>query len=280
MGNLKHGTILLGIVLVALTIIAPLTVYAQTSTKPAVPEFSLKYFEHPYDVPPTTSVDPYTGKTVTVQEGYHIENRSIEVVIKNQPFSSYTDSVGNNIALLYNIRWKGHFEDSWKYCAGEPATFDNTKDYVHASGSTNTVAVGGLNSKSADYNFFVYIPSGSSQGGQVDFQVKALFGYSNRVYAGDQIPLGATYYYNFTGAESDWSNIQTFNLDNNSTTTASPTETAKSSQNPETTPTKPVSQVGVIFGFDWEIIALVVAVIAVLTGAVVVLWRNRTTVGK
>ncbi len=267
----KYVTLTLVTILIlsSLTIIKPVN---SEITKPSVPEFTLRLAHHPYDVPPVTTIDPYTGKSVTTQEGYHIENRSIEVVINNQPFSAYNNLAGNNIALLYNIRWKGHFEDSWNYYAGVAATLENTRDYVHAWGSTDTVVVGGLswNEESTGYNFFIAMPSEGSQGGQVDFQVKALFGYSNQVYAGDMIPLGATYYYNFTGSESDWSNTKTFNLDSNSTT-SSPAATVKPSQtqNSEPTPTQSISPTGQLFGFDWQIIALIITIVVIVAITIV-----------
>ena len=64
--------------------------------KPSVPEFTVKAVSHPYDVPTTYSTDPYTGETIT-HEGYHVENKSIEVWIKNQPFTPYADADGHEI---------------------------------------------------------------------------------------------------------------------------------------------------------------------------------------
>ena len=62
---------------------------AQSTLKPYVPEFTLKYLDNSYDVPPTYGTDPYTGNNVTTQAGYHVQNESVEVIIKNQPFTSY-----------------------------------------------------------------------------------------------------------------------------------------------------------------------------------------------
>jgi hypothetical protein len=80
----------------------PVVVYAQTL--PSVPEFTLKFEAQPYDLPPTYGIDSYTGKNVTIAEGGHVENKSIVVTIKNQPSSG---------DLYYNVRYKGHFEESW-----------------------------------------------------------------------------------------------------------------------------------------------------------------------
>jgi len=88
--------------------------------KPSVPEFTLKVVEYPYDVAPTTTADPYTGKTVTTQADYHVENKSIEITIINQPFSPYDDANDKRISLYYNVTVKGHYEDNWDYCFNNP----------------------------------------------------------------------------------------------------------------------------------------------------------------
>ena len=68
---------------------------ALAQTKPAVPEFTLKFSDdsYGYSVPPTYSIDTFTGKNVTTQVGYYtyVENKSVEVTIKNQPFDNYKD---------------------------------------------------------------------------------------------------------------------------------------------------------------------------------------------
>ncbi|MCL2691148.1 MAG: hypothetical protein FWE56_02700, partial [Candidatus Bathyarchaeota archaeon] len=58
-----------------LTII-PVTV--QAATKPSIPQFSVNFVNHPYDVPPTTSTHPYTG-VVTNTPGYRVDNWTIDV---------------------------------------------------------------------------------------------------------------------------------------------------------------------------------------------------------
>ena len=78
--------------------------------KPSVPEFTVELVDTSYDVPTTYSTDPYTGDTVT-HKGYHVARRTIEVRIKNQPFTPFTDSGGQEIKFYYNIRIKGHYEE-------------------------------------------------------------------------------------------------------------------------------------------------------------------------
>ncbi len=83
---------------------------AQTVTTPSVPQFTVKIIDNSHDVPPTQTTDQYTGVTTT-QPGYHVDNRTIEVSIKNQPFTPYTNASGNKISLFYWIEFKGHFGD-------------------------------------------------------------------------------------------------------------------------------------------------------------------------
>jgi hypothetical protein len=51
--------------------ITPTPTLATTTdtTTPKIPEFTLQYFDHSYDVPPTYKIEPYTGKTVVDHAG-------------------------------------------------------------------------------------------------------------------------------------------------------------------------------------------------------------------
>ena len=82
----KHVTLILVAILTlsSLTMIRPAT---SQITKPSVPEFTLQIVTKPYDIPTTYSTNPYTGKTIT-SPGYHVENMSIIIQIKNQPFTA------------------------------------------------------------------------------------------------------------------------------------------------------------------------------------------------
>jgi hypothetical protein len=110
----KLSLLMLLFILVAPNLLIAESVSAQSIPKPTVPEFTLKYVDHSYDVPPTYETDPYTGKTVLTQAGYHVQNNSVELIIKNQPYHSYTNENGSRIWLYYLVAVKGHF-DNWKY---------------------------------------------------------------------------------------------------------------------------------------------------------------------
>lgn len=217
-------------------------------------------------MPPTTSIDPYTGKAVTAQEGYHVKNASIQLTIKNQHFAPYTDSQGNSIILSYNVSIKGSYSNDWKYYYRIPLS--------PAKGEYTliTFCSGSSYNESDWYNIRFEVPSS----GKIDFRVEALIGYCNETVTPFPISGGLWHSYEFIGESSGWSNIQTLNLDNNSATTASSTETVKPSQNSEPTSTEPVSHAGLLFGFDWQITALiatVVGVVAVTFG--LMFWQKR-----
>ena len=211
---------------------------AQSIPKPSVPTFTVKYVDNSYDVPPvtTTTTDPYTGEnqTVTIQDGYHVDNRTMIFNIKNQPFTSYNDSSGNYIDFYYNFRYKGHFGTEWSYYPFNPSGVSNgfyggidfiPFTYYPASNYEFTVTSININTLSIPDN------------GQVDFQVQAQLGYitdTSSAYASRV--FGAVY--NFTGESSDWSNTQTVTIGQTSTSPlTSPNQTL--SPAPTSTPTVP-----------------------------------------
>lgn len=210
--------------------------------KPSVPEFTIKYVDNSYDyyVPPTYSVDPYTGNNVTsvVGQNIHMENKSIEVMIKTQPFVPYIDLDGNNVSLYYNVRSKGHYGNNW----------NNYRSFVEgypASNSDYTVLTFELGSDwlgSNSYNGKIgEIPDGSL----IDFQIEALIGYYNEslvpIYPGHALsPMTAVF--TFNGETSDWSNTQTITIPVASaspsaspTSTSTPTSSPSSSESPAIT---------------------------------------------
>jgi len=228
-------------------------------TKPAVPEFAVQIVAYPYDVPTTHSIDPYTGQDVTHQ-GYHVENKSIEVRIKNQPFTPYwvidPDSGSNmTVSLHYNVWVKGHFAEGWSqvYFLSDGLPIQSSGEYT-------------VFSLPVDY------PSGA----QVDFKVEAMAGYVHR-------PIGPSGWptWTFTGEES-WSNVQTITIDANSVVVpaqspASPNETSALSQSS--------TQVAASqSGFSWMevatfavlglVIALLIVVIVFLHRRIQVLERK------
>jgi hypothetical protein len=274
MKHSKTCPILIILILSFLTILLVFNPGVLAASNPSVPQFTLQYVDHSYDIPPTYGTDPYTGNTIMKTYGSHVDNRTIDVTIMNQPFTPYKDSSNNTIQLYYNVRSKGHFEE-WN---GDSDFGSHSVRGLQASSSTYTVI-------SFDIQYW-----GVSAGGQIDFQVEAITGYAYY----DASACGTNY--QTTVGNSGWSSIQTITIGNpanvSSTTPPistpnlptfnpyNPTVTPSPSQNPTSTPILPGAQTGGLFGFVWVQTALIVMaiVIAVLVVALVsVTWRRSAT---
>jgi hypothetical protein len=225
----KRAVLLLIAVLAASNLLMVGSVFAQSTPTPSVPEFTLKLEAHPYDLPPVYETNPYTGDTVMTEESYRVENKSIVVSIKNQPFP--TSFNGVNCYLYYYVRVKGHFEESWSVLMRLYAsdTEYTTKTYILE-----------------DDHELNYKLEGIDSGGEVDFQVKAKAGYDSQVWITDHPtlvgPLSGHYEAGIAmGEESDWSNTQTIKVPANeplsSTTTPTPSQTPTATQTPTPSPT-------------------------------------------
>ena len=173
--------VLIFLVLTSLMVFSVNFVNVCAVDKPSVPQFSVKFIDKSYDVPPTQTKDPYTGETTT-QHGYRVNDGWLEVTIKNQPF---TIAPHNNSRLYYLAQVKGHFggDDDWFTLAPTGADLG----YVEQSDPGYTVILG-----NGRYD----------SGVQLDFRVKAVIGYPFRIPVIDLI----------VEAESDWSNIQTITI--------------------------------------------------------------------
>jgi hypothetical protein len=232
-------------------------------TKPSVPQFTVKLVAHPYDVPPTatTTIDQYTGKEiVTTTPGYHVENKSIEITINNQPFAPYADAEGHHINLYYNVRFKGHFGQDWEelypYEPIRNGEFGTYHQNPPQSSSGYTV---------------ISFPAEYPDGALVDFQVQTLEGFYTEWWPFTGVSGMA---WQFTGESSDWSNTQTLTIGGSvptatpnpspSQSTPTPNESASPSQNPTSTPGSSDTQSGVLFGLSGEQTALAVSCVSVV----------------
>ena len=251
MGKIPKTSALILTLIIAISCLTLLTVKpanAQTIPKPSVPEFTLKFVDHSYDVPPTTTTttDPYTGKqTTATQAGYRVYNQSIYVVIKNQPFTPYNDTNGHYINLAYAIHWKGHYGNSWNnlpnrtayYGAqdalgyGTPPYGDNTTIVFGLDWKENPIEIRAIN-RDFDYDYFL---GGVPVNGTVDFQIQAFIGYSELVPIQPILLNPNGYYQVVTGQSSDWSNIETITVADGSVSNST-------SPNPSPTPTPTVPE--------------------------------------
>lgn len=75
----------------------------QTIPAPSVPEFTVTFVNSSYD-----ALDPYTGAS------QRVANNTVQITIKNQPFSTIYNPKGNmTTSLFYNLQVKGHYTDRW-----------------------------------------------------------------------------------------------------------------------------------------------------------------------
>lgn len=215
--------LILLIALPSLTLLTSKPVTAQASVTPSVPEFSLKVIDNSYDVPPhpSSTNDPDTGDPIpTTVPGYHVDNKTIQITIKNQPFTpdSSNDKTNN---LYYNFSYRGHNEDEWQYYTihGYESGDDEPQFY---SQSTSGYTV-------------IEIEAPSS--GEIDFRVRAQIGYYF-TYFGDMLSqIWGHYGFSFEGQVSSWSSPQTINVLTGAQTSSILTPTPTSTASPTTTDT-------------------------------------------
>jgi hypothetical protein len=245
------------------------------AASPSVPGFTVAYVDHSYDVPPTYGKDPYTGQTIVTNGGYHVDNRTVDVTIKYQPFTPYLEG-NQTVQMYYSVRSKGHF-DNWA-----DATSIHSMDAIQPSGSGDTVV---------SFNIQYWnVP----QGGQIDFQVQSYTAYTVNSYSGGCFTGSSTN----RVAESGWSGTVTITIgdptpatatapptpapyptDSPTYTTPYPTSTVSPYQQPTATPVFPNILTGVLSGVGWEQTALIImaVIIACFLILVIILVRKVRT---
>ncbi|MCL2643454.1 MAG: hypothetical protein FWD52_08120 [Candidatus Bathyarchaeota archaeon] len=191
---------------------------AQAGYKPSMPEFSVKLVDNSYDVPSssTTVTDPFTGQeTTTTNPGRHVVDRTIEVTIKNQPFTPYTDADGYEHYLHYSVDFKGHFEDeqSWRFLIG----------VAPSDSQYTTITLSRYQIWYMD-NYYQVRLNSLPAGSQLDFRVKAEVGYSKSVWDPDHL-MSYMWTEYVLDAESGWSGVQTITIPDE-TASSPPSQTA------------------------------------------------------
>jgi len=258
---------------------------AQSITKPSVPEFTVKYVDNSYDVPPVYEKNNYTGNYDMTKMGEREDNRTLEITIKNQPFTPFTDaSSGKAVNLFYNVRYKGSFGQDWRSMFGERVDWltDNTFDPYLEYGYP-------AQDSSSEYTTIVYHFPWNIVAGQMDIQVEALQGYTERGFNYEASNMLMTVYkYTFYGQESGWSTTQTITIGEEtsmpppSSTQAPSNSTSITDGNPlpipTSDPTQPVKQTTQVLGLGWEQTTVVVAVIVIVVLAVTVILLCKRSV--
>lgn len=238
-----------------------------------------------------TTTNSYTGQSQTQL----INNNSIEIMIKNQPFD-YSNN-GLTYQIYFNIRIKPHFSntDNWtevyplENLTSSPANANGifpSAWYVYSpvqSNSTSTIidfqVVPTDVYQATGYDIYGTPFYGIPIDSQLDFQVEALVGH-NSTYWYIQHPFTPTYGGFSVSAvaydsASGWSNTQTINIDANAPTTtpnASPSQNSTTSK-PDQSGNQPAPKTDF-----YGIAAILISVIALLAvGTVLVLRKNRKT---
>lgn len=168
--------------------------------KPAIPEFTLKYTDNSYNV-----------------AGNWVQNKSIEVIIKNQP-SVYV--------LCYNVNSKSHLSENWtSYEYYNNSSYLTPQLFIPnrllAWNSTFSVLVFGFegNNGTDTYNLRL---GNVNDGDKIDFQVQA---YIGNWFPGKVVNATASieYYLLNIDAIGDWSPIQTVTIPASNNSSPSPT---------------------------------------------------------
>ncbi len=211
----KLATLLFIAALVLSSLVMVGSVFAQSISEPSIPEFTIEYVDHSYDVAATTTstINPYNNQTATTTApGYHVQNMTIDLTIKNQPIPSSIE--GNKSYLLFYVRLKGHYGDDWIYphTAINAYPVQSNSDYTVISFPTSYDATT-IYGENIDY---------LQAGDEIDFQVKAILAYGYNFSLCVAFPI---YSYDYVGvASSDWSETQTLTIEESQTQTPIPYE--------------------------------------------------------
>jgi hypothetical protein len=192
------------------------SVNAQVLPQPSTPEFFIRYLKASYNITTTTN-----GVTTTQQ----IDNSTVELVIKNQP---YNYSNGNITYLLYyNVQTKSHFTENWTelyplvnqlsgywgpyswYIWVAKSTNLHQSSYPSLQATNSTFSTLSLPSKNYPIN--------------TDFQVKAMIGHNSTYFIPPNAPWNPEEFLKYIGqgttlqgiaydTSSNWSQTQTVSL--------------------------------------------------------------------
>jgi hypothetical protein len=234
--------------------------FASTPTV-STPEFTLKLVDNSYDIPASTSINPYNGSTIT-RPGAHVENKTIELSIKNQPYN-------HNYVLFYDVRTKGHFDENWTKMISPydyPAEFDSSAYWL-------IIETQPLRASNSEFTVLSESANSYPSNAQVDFSVRALLYNVTSFQAATRQPTTYTLI-----EASDWSSTQTILINYNSPiVSSSPSTDLNPSQTTTVAPSQSDPQNVTQFSLDWmqfTTIALL-GVIAVVLAVVVVFLHKR-----
>ena len=224
--------------------LAPVTV--PTNPKPAPEVVSVTVDHKPVWFPPIIYTDPYSGATSEMAPGYWMQEGYIEIKIKNQPFTPYTDKNGNTINIYYCTFYKRPTSDRWY------SDYGYGPDTVYQSDSGYTV----LTYKYGGQSSIGYID------GDILFRIQSVEGYFdtwNGVYEGE-------------GSEWVEFTVSVPKSENKPSTSTGRPSTSK----PSDSSLQNGSQQGLL-KYDLVIILVFVCIIAVLVAVIVYQYKQRKT---
>lgn len=174
--------------------------YAESSIDklPAPELVSVTYEDHSYDMPATTTTDPFTGKTVE-NPAYHVENRTLTIVINKRNIN--LDAPGRT---HYIVGMKGSFSNEWTNITGwvDPNSDSPLTTLVFISPDHEQYTGTGMLYRPGSWFYLPYE-------GQADFQVCAEV-WGEVMSNSPSNPLGGSKSTLF--GVSGWSNIKTITM--------------------------------------------------------------------
>jgi hypothetical protein len=217
---------------------------AQSTPKPSVPDFTVKFVDRSYTVEESSQINPYTGKTEVIP-AHQVQNYTIELTINYQHITPAMER-DFNAEFRYDINVKGHFAKNWTimyslFEGPKPSNSDHTIiKYELVSSPTHPEQGFELRSFFDDpigSNTVTGIPPNS----KLDFRVRIIYGAMLRNYNPDATDQLSMYPYVFVGETSDWSNTQTINIPDGAVSTSTPNPTTPTTSAPTSTitPTPP-----------------------------------------
>ena len=196
-----------------------------------------------------------TSKPTVPQFTVHQVSDKIEVAIKNQPFTSYTNTSGYLINLYYTIEVKWHSDESWR----------PLKTYLDQSNTANTL----WSIPVTYFSEYTETTVSISNTEYVDFRVKAVTAYDD-----SHVDPASIYGINRPGyyvkfdevTSSDWSGIQTIAIYGGSSSSPQPSQTTNVSIAPPSDSNNPQQQKPISF---YLIIILATVCIIIIPMAIV-----------
>lgn len=180
--------ITLTIITSCLTLLTVKSTNGQIIPTSTIPQFTAKFVNSSYT---ETTTNSYTGQSQTQQ----INNNSIEITIKNQPFN-YSNN-GLPYQLYYNVRTKPHFSNAGNWTEVYPL-YNLTSSRANANGiypyawyiyspvqsnsTTTTIdfkVAPDESTGATGYDVYGTAFSELPIGSQLDFQVEALVGHNS-----------------------------------------------------------------------------------------------------